>query len=54
MSTPPTEPVEKILEAAGIDPQTNIGEGQTAFSYLEACIMGALDEIEERAEENAE
>ena len=44
------EAVEKLLQDAGIKPGTDIGEDQTAFSYLEGCIMGALDEIADRAD----
>lgn len=43
--------IEQLLQDSGIDPQADIGDGQTAFSYLEACVMSAIDEIEDRIEE---
>jgi len=43
----PNKPIEEILNDQGIDPEQELSNGNTAFAYLEACIMAALDEIEE-------
>lgn len=41
------EVILAILAANGIDPEKRLEDGNTAFSKLEAAVMGALDEIEE-------
>jgi hypothetical protein len=46
-NTPPQLATEAILRDAGIEPEQRLNNGNTTFSYLEACIMGALDEIED-------
>ena len=40
------EHISAILNENGIDPNSIVGE-QTAFQFLEAAVLGALDEIED-------
>lgn len=45
------ELIDALLRLNGIDPDSTVenedGNGSSAFSFLEAHIMGALDEIED-------
>lgn len=43
-----TDTILAILKENSIDPEQKVGGGdQTTFEFLEAAILGALDDIEE-------
>ena len=46
------EQIVQILKDQGMDPSAKLDTGATAYEFLEAAILGALDEIEENLIDN--
>lgn len=44
------EAINQILENNGIDPDLRLPTGASAFDFLEAAVIGALDELEDPEE----